>query len=183
MKRHYLNRLVVISTILSLFMSVPVFASIEGKEIKSTKKVETTTKEEGTDNTYNENGVRIIDFDEALKLAEKNNSSLKTLVESLEIMEDQKQKLSEQYATLSPDATGALNAVEVNFIKSIDSLTTNINNSENSKELIKEATTLSVMSLFDNFYKVEKELNIAQKNYEIAKTETPKYRKTSKTWS
>ncbi|MBS4959804.1 MAG: TolC family protein [Clostridiales bacterium] len=114
----------------------------------------------------------VLNYDEALAKGLDNNTSIQTLEDNVELMEDSKQKLMQtvDYIAVPDDTTiiATLPTVSLSALNSINSLDTNLQNSKYNKEIIEISTEYMVKNYFIQIKKAEDQLELAKQSLSVA---------------
>lgn len=151
MKRSIKNFRAILSCVLvSALMTANVFA---GENVENTK------------NTVNDNGVRVITYDEAIDLATKENSSLKQISDTLNYINDTKSLMfaGSNYPMLPDDGSNYLvTAARFQQLSAVNSL----NTQQRNLRLTQELTDLSIEAGVKGEMTT---ISVLEQNYELAK--------------
>lgn len=151
MKRSVKNFRAILSCVLvSALMTANVFAG---------------EKVENTENIENDNGVRVITYDEAIDLATKENSSLKQISDTLNYINDTKSLMfaGSNYPMLPDDGSNYLvTAARFQQLSAVNSL----NTQQRNLRLTQELTDLSIEAGVKGEMTT---ISVLEQNYELAK--------------
>lgn len=151
MKRSIKNFRAILSCVLvSALMTANVFA---GEKVESTENIE------------NDNGVRVITYEEAIELATKENSSLKQISDTLDYINDTKSLMfaGSNYPMLPDDGSNYLvTAARFQQLSAVNSL----NTQQKSLRLTQELTDLSIEAGVKGEMTT---ISVLEQNYELAK--------------
>lgn len=135
----------------------------KGTVIKSDnqKPVEIRAEDVRNNSTYN--------LEEAYAMAKKNNASLKSLAEKVEVMEDTKTQLHQRYEFSKPDTDIYFGSgSDISVLVNIETLTSNIGTSKYTKEMTEQGVEATVLSCFQNIKGNEQSLKLAEDALELA---------------
>lgn len=114
---------------------------------------------------------RVINYKEAVKMAIDNNSSLKTLVNSVELMESSKEDTVSSLGGVSRggdlDQITVIDANILSTLTAIDGLDARIKNSRLSKDVTEKLSEYTVKSTFTGIINAEKDLEILKEKYKL----------------
>ncbi len=151
MKRSIKNFRAILSCVLvSALMTANVFAG---------------EKVENTENIENDNGIRVITYDEAIELATKENSSLKQISDTLDYINDTKSLMfaGSNYPMLPDDGSNYLvTAARFQQLSAVNSL----NTQQKSLRLTQELTDLSIEAGVKGEMTT---ISVLEQNYKLAK--------------
>ena len=151
MKRSIKNFRAILSCVLvSALMTANVFSCV---------------KVESTENIENDNGVRVITYEEAIELATKENSSLKQISDTLDYINDTKSLMfaGSNYPMLPDDGSNYLvTAARFQQLSAVNSL----NTQQKSLRLTQELTDLSIEAGVKGEMTT---ISVLEQNYELAK--------------
>lgn len=151
MKRSIKNFRAILSCVLvSALMTANVFA---GEKVESTENIE------------NDNGVRVITYEEAIELATKENSSLKQISDTLDYINDTKSLMfaGSNYPMLPDDGSNYLvTAARFQQLSAVNSL----NTQQKSLRLTQELTDLSIEAGVKGEMTT---ISVLEQNYKLAK--------------
>lgn len=144
----------------AIIAAVLIVCMVSGNAFAATKKIKDIVKEE-----------KIVTYDQAVQLAIDNNSTLRSLADTVELMEDNK-SLMHTTTYSSPNTNEEqflfMSSSRLNSLVAMNSYDTGIKTSKLQSKILKIGAEVSVKSFFGNIKDQEKQLQLLQKNYEIA---------------
>lgn len=164
-KNHRLIRTVIAGLMIAALLPGSAFAA-QGTVIKRPKTEQAVIKvQDIKDNDT-------FTLEEAYVLAKANNSSLKTLADQIDLMEDNKEKIF-QSSTVRPGRTPSLEerymmeAADLSILTAIKDLDYGLESSKYSKEMTEQGVEASIMSCFISIKDNEESLALAQKAFDL----------------
>ena len=158
MKRSIKNFRAILSCVLvSALMTANVFA---GEKVESTENIE------------NDNGVRVITYEEAIELATKENSSLKQISDTLDYINDTKSLMfaGSNYPMLPDDGSNYLvTAARFQQLSAVNSLNTQQKNLRLTQELTDLSIEAGVKGEMTTISVLEQNYELAKESLELAK--------------
>ncbi len=145
-------------TVLCLSMTAGNVFAAEQKSAAENTKTEAASEE------------KVISYDEAVEMAIKNNSSLKSLADNVEYMEDTQESLVQNMGQTMPQVDGTIfaDSTRLSFLTGLDSILTGLSSSRYSEQMTKESAEFSVLSYFTKIKSDESSLAMLKDSYALA---------------
>lgn len=145
----------------SITVAILTVCMIPSNAFAANKKIKDIVKEE-----------KIITYDQAVQLAVDNNSNLRSLADTVDLMQDNKSLMHSAAYPSSPNTGGddflIMSSSNLNSLVAMNNYDTGIKTSKLQSQILKIGAEVSVKSFFGNIKDQEKQLQLLQKNYEIA---------------
>lgn len=144
----------------AVIAAVLIVCMVSANAFAATKKIKDIVKEE-----------KMVTYDQAVQLAIDNNSTLRSLADTVELMEDNKSLLhTTTYSSPNPGEEQFLfmSSSRLNSLVAMNNYDTGIKTSKLQSKILRIGAEVSVKSFFGNIKDQEKQLQLLKKNYEIA---------------